>query len=69
MMLLYLISCCSVYYYLFLSLFVSVSWLGLVVLYSLKIGKKWSLLIFCFEWLVGAFSVFGNADTGNPVQI
>jgi len=27
------------------------------------------ILVFGFLWLVGAFSVFGRADTGNPVQI
>jgi len=27
------------------------------------------ILIFHFRWLVGAFSVFGRADTGKPVQI
>jgi len=27
------------------------------------------ILILCFCWLVGAFSVFGRADTGKPVQI
>jgi len=30
---------------------------------------KWLILIFCFLVLVGAFSDFGRADTGNPVQI
>jgi len=33
------------------------------------IYRKWAFLIFCFCWLVGAFSDFGRADTGNPVQI
>jgi len=28
-----------------------------------------SFLVFGFCWLVGAFSVFGYADTGKPVQI
>jgi len=27
------------------------------------------ILVFDFLWLVGAFSDFGRADTGNPVQI
>jgi len=35
----------------------------------LDIVIKCSLLIFYFLVLVGAFSDFGRADTGNPVQI
>jgi len=27
------------------------------------------IIILGFGWLVGAFSDFGRADTGNPVQI
>jgi len=30
---------------------------------------EWSFWVFENVWLVGAFSVFGRADTGNPVQI
>jgi len=29
----------------------------------------WAILVFGFWWLVGAFSVLGRLDTGNPVQI
>jgi len=29
----------------------------------------WSFLVFDFLVLVGAFSIFGRADTGKPVQI
>jgi len=29
----------------------------------------WGLEVFCFIVLVGAFSVLGQLDTGNPVQI
>jgi len=48
----------------------------LVILYSmiicvgyLNICQKWAPDIFNFGVLVGAFSVFGYADTGKPVQI
>jgi len=27
------------------------------------------ILVFHFRWLVGAFSILGMLDTGNPVQI
>jgi len=32
------------------------------------LSKKWASEILCFGVLVGAFSVFGRADTGKPVQ-
>jgi len=32
------------------------------------VGVFWAILILDFVVLVGAFSVFGRADTGKPVQ-
>jgi len=34
-----------------------------------KSTLKWAPEVFEKLWLVGAFSDFGRADTGNPVQI
>jgi len=39
-----------------------------IVVHDASVGQNWWILVLHFCWLVGAFSVFGRADTGKPVQ-
>jgi len=39
-----------------------------IVVPDASVGQNWWILVLGFCWLVGAFSVFGRADTGKPVQ-
>jgi len=68
--LLYLLVCC--YYALFILDIFDGLGVDIVVGFGCAIcvmlSKKWASEILCFGVLVGAFSVFGRADTGKPVQ-